>query len=454
MRLLRMLGVMVVLLSIAPTLYAADVSEKASLERGQIAARMLLKVGRFAEALAVLRPLAKAHPKHTNVLFLLGLAALQHSQGRETLEAEREGLLDEAIAALFTILVDHPALVRVRLELARAFFYKQEDGLAQDQFDLVLSTPQPGPVVDNINQFLSIMRARRRWNGYFGFSLAPDTNVNAASNATGFVFQGQPRAGDWNPTNPVTSDIGLVGWGGAEYQYPLGNRLRLRTGFDVNHREYKGRVFDQTFVGLYAGPRWFVSRNTEASLLAAANQFWFGGYSFNYSLGMRVEVNSRLFPGAWVNGLLSWQHRIHQQNKALEGPLTVFSLGASYAFLPTVQFNGLVGYSQQEARAPSWSNSGYWIRGGTNVALPWGFTVGLSGEFRWTDFNDDWSFFTNGIPSREDQTRILQATLLNRAVTVYGFSPQVVFSNEVRTTNAQLYDFKRNRVEMRFVRQF
>ncbi len=451
MRLLRMLGVMVVLLSITPTLYAADVSEKASLERGQIAARMLIKVGRFAEALAVLRPLAKAHPKHTNVLFLLGLAAIQHSQGRETLEAEREGLLDEAIAALFTILVDHPALVRVRLELARAFFYKQEDGLAQDQFDLVLSTPQPGPVVDNINQFLSIMRARRRWNGYFGFSLAPDTNINAASDAQIIYINNLPFRR--SASSQASSDIGVVGWGGAEYQYPLGNRLRLRTGFDVNHREYKGQTFDQTFVGLYAGPRWFVSRSTEASLLATANQRWFGGYSFNYDLGLRLEVLDQFSPRLRLNGQVTWQDRTYQQNKLLEGPVTVLSLGASYAFLPNVQFNGLAGYSQQLAQA-HWSSTGYWTRVGTNVALPFGFTVGASAEFRWDDYNSGWEpFITDGSP-REDQTRILQASLLNRAVTVYGFSPQVLFSNEVRTTNAKTLDFKRNRVEMRFVRQF
>ena len=57
-------------------------------------------------------------------------------------------------------------------------------------------------------------------------------------------------------------------------------------------------------------------------------------------------------------------------------------------------------------------------------------------------------------PPREDQTRILQATLLNRALTVYGFNPQVAFSNQVRESNAQLWDFQRNLVELRWVRQF
>ena len=63
-------------------------------------------------------------------------------------------------------------------------------------------------------------------------------------------------------------------------------------------------------------------------------------------------------------------------------------------------------------------------------------------------------FLADNTTPRADQTRILQATLLNRAITVFGFSPQVVFSNQVRESNAQLFDFQRNLVEMRWVRQF
>ena len=89
------------------------------------------------------------------------------------------------------------------------------------------------------------------------------------------------------------------------------------------------------------------------------------------------------------------------------------------------------------------------------MALPWGFTVGLSAEFRWTDFNPGWHpFIADDSTPREDQTRILQATLLNRGITVFGFSPQVAFSNQVRESNAQLYDFQRNLLEMRWVRLF
>ena len=94
------------------------------------------------------------------------------------------------------------------------------------------------------------------------------------------------------------------------------------------------------------------------------------------------------------------------------------------------------------------------MRLGASVALPLGFSVGGSGELRWTDYEGNWLPFTrDGVP-REDRTRILRATVHNRAFTLFGFSPQLVVTNEVRDTNAQLYDYKRIRAELRAVRQF
>ena len=95
------------------------------------------------------------------------------------------------------------------------------------------------------------MRARRRWTGYFGFSVAPDTNINAASDAAFIYINGLPFRR--STTTTASSDIGVVGWGGAEYQYPLADRWRLRSGIDLNHREYKGKNFDQTYAGNLCG---------------------------------------------------------------------------------------------------------------------------------------------------------------------------------------------------------
>ena len=55
---------------------------------------------------------------------------------------------------------------------------------------------------------------------------------------------------------------------------------------------------------------------------------------------------------------------------------------------------------------------------------------------------------------RRDRIRLFSVSVLNRAFTLFGFSPQLALIHDVRLTNAQAQDYDRNRAELRFVRQF
>ena len=107
-------------------------------------------------------------PDRADILFLIGLAAIEYAQRPDTTEAEREERLDEAIASLRAMLIERPELVRARLELARAFFLKGEDSLARGHFERVLAGKPPARVAANVRRFLREIRARRRWSGLGG----------------------------------------------------------------------------------------------------------------------------------------------------------------------------------------------------------------------------------------------------------------------------------------------
>ena len=181
-------------------------------------------------------------------------------------------LLNEAIENLRAILVDQPDLVRIRLELARAFFYKEEDGLAKGHFEQVLAGDLPPPVIINIQRFLSEIRARRRWSFYLSGAIAPSNNIGRSSNSDTINIFGLPFRRDADELE--TSGIGLSIWTGGEYQYPLGQRLRLRLGSDAGRQEYSESRFDQTFLSGHVGPYWLVNPRTSLSLLANARQRW------------------------------------------------------------------------------------------------------------------------------------------------------------------------------------
>ena len=404
------------------------------------------------------------------LLLLLSLPAAAQDlpalfqEGMETVEQavveqdedRRDALLDEAVATFREMLVADPGLVRVRLELARAFFLKGEDSLARRHFEAVLAGGVPEAVAVNIHAFLAEIRARRRWSIQGGFALAPDSNIGAGSEERTIFIPvfGQPLPFERDAEELTSSGIGVSVWGGAEYQVPIGERLRLRAGGDAARREYSGSKFDQLFLGTHLGPRWLVDQNTEGSLLASARQRWIGTAPDNRELGARLEVGRRLTPRVTAFANASWHDRRYRTRTELDGPVWDASLRGFWVVTPTVRAELSAGYARERPERERERNASRWLGAGVTVALPLGFTVGGGGEVRWTDFEDEWFPHTPPGEDREDRTRSVRLSVHNRGITVMGFSPAIVAVHEERETNAQLYDYERTRGELRFVRQF
>ena len=448
---LRALAAGAFLLLAAPMSNAA-VNPPASPGSDVATAKALIEEGKFNEALILLQPLVRDRNAEEEVLFLIGIAGIGASQQPGVSEEARDTLLKAAIASLRAIMINRPDLVRVRLELARAFFLKGEDSLARGHFERVLAGKPPAPVVANVQRFLAEIRARRRWTMYLGAAMSPDSNIGGASDERIIYINDLPFRRDAEEL--TTSGIGVSVWTGGEYQYPLGNRLRLRLGGDVSRQDYGGSKFDQTSVSVHAGPRWLVDRDTEVSLVGNARRRWTGTAPSHDDLGARVEAGRRLTPRIRVSGRASWYRRDYRTRDFLDGPVLNFSLSGSWVILPILRADGAAGYDRERPESERWRNASRWLRLGASVALPLGFTVGGSGELRWTNYEGNWFPFTRDGAPRKDRTRILRATVHNRAFTLFGFSPQLVVTNEARDTNAQLYDYKRTRAELRAVRQF
>ena len=394
--------------------------------------------------------------ERTARLFDLGMTALEIAERTDSNAARRE-LYDRAIEAFRTILVNRPNLVRVRLELARAFFLKGRDELARRHFEAVLAGGVPPPVAANIHRFLAIMQARRRLTGYFGMAVAPDSNLNAASESEiiyiDTVFGRLPFTleGDVG----AESGFGLSVWGGGEYQQPLSERLRLRVGSDVAVREYPGGDFDQHFLAAHVGPRWLASPITEISLLGTVQRQWLGSIPYTDEFGARLELDRRLGPTVWARGTAAYRERDHLSRDFLDGPVVDFTATFAWTPAPVLRVHATVGYERHHAASEHWRTLSRWMRVGTSLALPLGFTLGTDIQARrvYYDGAGGAHLTLHGRP-RRDRIRSFSVSVLNRAFTVFGFSPQLALIHDVRLTNAQAQDYDRNRAELRFVRQF
>ena len=419
-------------------------------------ARTLIRSGHFDEALTLLRRLAEGRKPDANVAFLIGLAAVGVAGNPGVSDETRDALLDEAIAVFHAMLVGRPNLLRVRLELARAFFLKGEDRLARSHFEQVLAGEPPAAVALNVNRFLNIMRARKRWSLRVGVALAPDSNISARTDEQTILLDtpfGRLPFTFRAPDEPE-SGIGVSVWASGEYQYPLEDRWRLRAGADFSRREYRSDEFDRMTVGAHAGPRWLIGRVSEASLLASARQSWLADEPEYLDLGIRVEGRHRLNRRTTASLTASRYERRYETSTVFDGPLTDISAGVGWVASPTMRVDAAAGWGGQRTERERERHTRRWVQLGTTVLLPWGFTVGGSGTLRWTDYPADWFPFVLGGGPRRDLTRSIRLNVHNRAFTLEGFSPQVSVVQEQRTSNAQLHGYERISGELRFVRLF
>ena len=438
-------------------------------------ARALIEAGSHEAALAILRPLAAAlaavgagRADRTDIRFLTGLAAVRAAERPGRAEESRDALLDEAIAAFRAILVERPGLVRVRLELARAFFLKREDDLARDHFERVLAGRPNPAVAANVRRFLAEMRARRRWSAHFGMALASDSNVNAASadDTIHLSLFGQTLPFSVGADAAPKPGLGVTVWGGAEYRWPLGdsgtgsgsgaNRWRLRLGGDFSRVEHGHSAFDRTTLSVHAGPHWLADADTELALLVSLRRHLAAGEVHSREAGLRFEADRRLSRRLTVQARASWHRRVHARagSRAFDGPVTTAALRIAWLAAPQLRLDALAGWTRERLRSERERNTQRRARLGVSAALPWGFTLGGGVEWRNTDYDGRWFLLTPGSVPRRDRTLALSVSLFHRAFTLGGFSPRLTLVRETRRSNAQLRDYRRTRADLGFVRQF
>ena len=120
------------------------------------------------------------------------------------------------------------------------------------------------------------------------------------------------------------------------------------------------------------------------SLLATASQRWWGGSSLNYDYGARLEVEHRVFAGLRLSGRALWSDRKYQQQKFLEGPLMVFSLGATYVPFPIMSGQPAGGLSAAGGRltpgAMPGTGRGWGRTWRCRGALPWASAASSGGR--------------------------------------------------------------------------
>ena len=416
-------------------------------------ARRLIEQGHPAEALQILRPLIDlAGPDITDIRFLTGLAAMRAAETSGD-KKHKEALLDEAISAFRAILINRPTLVRVRLELARCFFLKEEDDLAKENFELALGSNPPPAMALNIHRFLYKIRTRKRWSGNFSINVAQNDNINSGLNQSEILINDPffPFPRRFN-VDTARTEQGLVFSGGREYQYPLNKEWRWRFGADATRGEYPGRSFDQTNIAINTGPRWQDSKLSEMSLQFRGNRRWIAANLHENAWGADFNARRQISDKFSMSGNLSWDKSQNFRNNREISESASYSIGGVYNFLPLLQ--GTAGFGGNKPLQSSDASRERNARIGFTFILPKGWTASANARWSRTRYERNVSFSTANI-KRIDRSRTFRFYVLNRGITFFGFSPQLIYRTQRQSSNSVRFDgIHRNTWDINFVRQF
>ena len=164
-----------------------------------------------------------------------------------------------AIARFRAMLIRDPTLPRVRLDLALAYFRAGEDSSAAYHFRQVLGDEDLPPVVRaRTLAFLDTIRRRKTWSVSAAVSLAPDSNINAATSSREVNLFGLPA--QLSEDARQTSGVGLNATISGGYEARISPDLRFRTSASLSTRTYEQSKFNDRTLTLRAGPRFLFEK--------------------------------------------------------------------------------------------------------------------------------------------------------------------------------------------------
>ncbi|WP_326524510.1 porin family protein [Sphingomonas sp.] len=406
-------------------------------------AEAMVRDRRFDEAAPLIAALAQAPDMKLQSRFLAGFAASE------------QGHYDHAAETFKAILADDPSQTRVRLELARAMLGLGQTASADRQFRIAqVSGELPPDVAAAIRGARQVIRSRRAWRLDLDVGIAPDSNINNATAADRIDV----NFGD--VTLPIDLDSGAQAKSGtgqtaslnAGARVPVAGRALLLVGIDGQGSNYSGRAYDDFSLQGAAGIERHLSDTTSISVEGLAAQRWFGGSLASRQIGVRtgaqlglggnarlgLQLDTRRTTALFDSNWSGWQAGLYATAEKAVAPTLVASLG---------------GFARRDwLNAAAYSSTELGITTGLGGELPMGISFGLSGNISRAVFDAPTELFSRD--PRSDWRYGGRLTLGNRAMRVFGFSPQVTLSYNRNASSIAYYATDRLRMRFSVARYF
>jgi hypothetical protein len=361
--------------------------------------------------------------------------------------ARRQGRADRAIDIYQHMLDGDGGLLRVRLELADTFLEAGDDRAAEHNYRLALASEASAEVRPTVETRLKSIAERRRWRYSFNVAVAPDSNVNAATDARELQIFGLPF--ELSDEARRTSGVSLTTSGSAERSLPLKGAARLAIAGYGRFTDNEGASFDDGAIGARVGPQFWLG-TVRIDAQALAERRWFGGDPLSTTTGAQTDLQ-------WGWGQVQRHATLSAQRLDYDigGARDAWIYGAAWdrtRFLSATRFWRLtVAASRADAEVESES---FWLGRlsvGVYQTLPAGLAVWVEPSIDRRNYDAPGGLSDK---ARRDTELSVAARLVKRDWRWRGFSPYLGVEKSRNTSNLDLEDYDRVRVEFGATRTF
>jgi tetratricopeptide (TPR) repeat protein len=353
----------------------------------------------------------------------------------------------EAAVSFRALLDEKPGATRVRLELARVLAMMGDESGARREFRQAQAAGLPPDVALVVNRFANALRNNRKFGGSLQVALAPDSNVNRATDARTLDTIIAPL----NLSRDARERSGLgFHFSGQVYAHlPLTDTLSIVPRISGQGDVFGEHRFDDISATALAGLEW---RTGLERITVSGGQAWrwYGGplyartttatFDWLHPAGRKAQIE--------MQGSIS---KASYQRNDLQGGM-IYAGSASYerAFGEKTGGSLTLDVARQSARDPGYAT---WSGGGTLLAWR---TVGRSTFFASIGLHHlqgDARLFL--FPDRRREW-LYQGTVGGtfRRFTLAGFAPTVQFAVERNASTVGIYDYRRISSQIGITRAF
>jgi tetratricopeptide (TPR) repeat protein len=357
------------------------------------------------------------------------------------------GRYEEAAVTLRALLDEKPDAAAARLELARMLALAGHDGRARRELRQARASGLPPAVAVAVDQFAGALRSRKRLGGSLDVAVAPDTNINRATDARTLDTVIAPLV--LSEDARARSGIGLKLGGQAFARIPAGRAISLVPRISARGDLYRDGRFNDVSASALVGLEWHRNRERLTVSLGQSRR-WYGGSDYATTNAVTVNLLRPLGSVRQIEAGATIAQARFDDNPLQDGLIASLEAGYEQAFDARSGGRAAVSATRHAAEDPGYST----ISGGVSLTA-------------WREIWNSTMFLTAGLIRLEGDERLLlfpdrrREWLLQlgagaalRRLTVRGVAPVLRARFERNSSSVGIYDFQRVVFEAGLTRAF